>query len=85
MNGGGSGVNGPPTESSLMSGSEPPPEVVDRGEMRLVILQKSDHPLGATILKDGDLIRIGRVVKGGVIETSGRRPNKFFSNLITTQ
>lgn len=57
-------------ESSLTS--DMPPEVIDKGDgTRLVILQKSHHPLGATILKDGDTIKIGRIVKGGIIEASG--------------
>ncbi|XP_075257182.1 uncharacterized protein LOC142349480 isoform X2 [Convolutriloba macropyga] len=58
-----------PTDSSLYS--EVPPEVIERGDLRIVIVQKGENPLGATILKDGEQIKIGRVVKGGVIETSG--------------
>ncbi|XP_061173738.1 protein PALS1-like isoform X1 [Saccostrea echinata] len=40
--------------------------------IKIVQLQKTNEPLGATVRNDGDAVIIGRIVKGGTAEKSGR-------------
>lgn len=54
---------------------EPPPELavlVDEGEnARVVHIDKTDDPLGATVRNEGESIIVGRIIKGGAAEKSG--------------
>ena len=53
----------------------PPPELgsfLDEGEnARIIQIDKTSDPLGATVRNEGESIIVGRVVKGGAAEKSG--------------
>lgn len=42
-----------------------------RYPIRIIQIEKSSDPLGATILNEGDAVVIGRIVKGGAADKSG--------------
>lgn len=42
-----------------------------RDPIRIIQIEKSSDPLGATILNEGEAVVIGRIVKGGAAEKSG--------------
>ncbi|XP_038074632.1 MAGUK p55 subfamily member 5-like [Patiria miniata] len=46
-------------------------DMVEEDSVKIVRIDKSNEPLGATILNDGDAIIIGRIIKGGMAERSG--------------
>ncbi|OQR75587.1 MAGUK p55 subfamily member 5-like, partial [Tropilaelaps mercedesae] len=72
------GANPTPNTSSCMPQRrviDPPPELavlVDEGEnARVIQIDKTDDPLGATVRNEGESIIVGRIVKGGAAEKSG--------------
>ena len=40
--------------------------------VKIVQIDKTNDPLGATVKKEGDAVLIGRIVKGGAAEKSGQ-------------
>lgn len=48
-----------------------PMQTYGEDSVRIVQLQKTNEPLGATVRNDGDAVIIGRIVKGGTAEKSG--------------
>ncbi|XP_048734647.2 protein PALS1-like isoform X3 [Ostrea edulis] len=48
-----------------------PMQTYGEDSVRIVELQKTNEPLGATVRNDGDAVIIGRIVKGGTAEKSG--------------
>ncbi|XP_046981287.1 protein PALS1-like [Schistocerca americana] len=60
--GGGGGVPGSGRGS-------PPPR--HEGNIRIVSIEKTNEPLGATVRNEGEAVIIGRIVRGGAAEKSG--------------
>ncbi|XP_022093780.1 MAGUK p55 subfamily member 5-like isoform X2 [Acanthaster planci] len=46
-------------------------EMVEEDSVKIVRIDKTNEPLGATILNDGEAVVIGRIIKGGMAERSG--------------
>ena len=57
-------------EGSISDESQIDDELEQR--VKIVRIDKTNDPLGATVLNDGDAVIIGRIVKGGAAEKSGR-------------
>ncbi|XP_063927834.1 protein PALS1 isoform X2 [Zophobas morio] len=55
--------------------AEPPPPVPDHRfheeNIKIIKIEKSTEPLGATVRNEGDAVVIGRVVRGGAADKSG--------------
>ncbi|XP_071796109.1 protein PALS1-like isoform X2 [Asterias amurensis] len=50
---------------------DPNSEMGEEDSVKIVRIDKTNEPLGATILNDGEAILIGRIIKGGMAERSG--------------
>ena len=44
----------------------------DEQRVKIVRIDKTNDPLGATVRNEGDAVIIGRIVKGGAAEKSGK-------------
>lgn len=73
-------LNGLPEESDIGGGDESDPEDVDddddfiandEQQVKIVRIDKTDEPLGATVCNEGDAVVISRIIKGGAAEKSG--------------
>ncbi|XP_033345946.1 uncharacterized protein LOC117231528 [Bombus vosnesenskii] len=60
-----SSPSGPPSPTSSWRGSR----VVDN--IKIIRIEKTNEPLGATVRNEGDAVIIGRVVRGGAADKSG--------------
>ncbi|XP_076757238.1 uncharacterized protein LOC143427190 isoform X5 [Xylocopa sonorina] len=60
-----SSPSGPPSPTSSWKGSR----VVDN--IKIIRIEKTNEPLGATVKNEGDAVIIGRVVRGGAADKSG--------------
>ncbi|CAL7941063.1 unnamed protein product [Xylocopa violacea] len=60
-----SSPSGPPSPTSSWRGSR----VVDN--IKIIRIEKTNEPLGATVKNEGDAVIIGRVVRGGAADKSG--------------
>ncbi|XP_012274749.1 MAGUK p55 subfamily member 5 [Orussus abietinus] len=60
-----SSPSGPPSPSSSLRGSH----VADN--IKVIRIEKTNEPLGATVRNEGDAVIIGRVVRGGAADKSG--------------
>ena len=45
--------------------------IIDEQQVKIVRIDKTDEPLGATVCNEGDAVVISRIVKGGAAEKSG--------------
>lgn len=67
-----------PEEGSGSDGEETDPEDADdyiagndEQQVKIVRIDKTDEPLGATVCNEGDAVVISRIIRGGAAEKSG--------------
>ena len=49
----------------------------DEQQVKIVRIDKTNEPLGATVCNEGDAVIISRIIKGGAAEKSGKTLHQF--------
>lgn len=79
-----------PEEGSGSGGEDSDPDDIDdfiagndEQQVKIVRIDKTDEPLGATVCNEGDNVVISRIIRGGAAEKSGIYFPRFFQIINT--
>lgn len=57
----------------------------DEQQVKIVRIDKTNEPLGATVCNEGDAVIISRIIKGGAAEKSGKWIDRGLLTILSTE